>query len=172
MKAKIFFIGFLAITLSVSVLAQGTKDATAVTYEALYDEPYSVNKLFIGFQPLYGEVFATNVNAGFGAEASYYLKDKMDFKAHFRKTYSSSFFDLNRDLALHNSSPGLRVQPQVFTYYELGGTYHFKDFEQEGTTTMVSAGDAGANNFAAFRRVSSDVDRPYVSTRSPCLMSV
>ncbi|HMI65562.1 MAG TPA: hypothetical protein VK517_05975 [Cyclobacteriaceae bacterium] len=137
MKAKIFIIGFLAITLSVAVLAQGTKEVPAVTYESLYDEPYSVNKLFIGFQPLYGEVFATNVNAGFGVEASYYLKDKMDFKAHFRKTYSSSFFDLNRDLALHNSSPGVRVQPQVFTYYELGGTYHFKDFEQEGTTTMV-----------------------------------
>ena len=55
----------------------------------LYDEPYSVNKLFVGFQPFYGEVFATNVNAGFGAEASYYYRDKMDFKAHFRKTYSS-----------------------------------------------------------------------------------
>jgi hypothetical protein len=29
-----------------------------------------------------------------------------------------------------------------------------------------------APNFAALRRVSSDVDRAYVSTRSPCSMSV
>src|SRR5258705_4481983 len=132
MKAYTFFIGLLGITLSGAVLAQGTIDKTAVTFEELYDEPYSVNKLFVGFQPFYGEVFATNVNAGFGAEASYYYKDKMDFKAHFRKTYSSSFFDLNRDLALHNSSPGLKIQPEVFNYFELGGTYHFKDFQQDG----------------------------------------
>jgi hypothetical protein len=138
MKAKLFFIGLLAIlTLPGAVLAQGTKEKTAVTYEELYDEPYSVNKLFIGFQPLYGEVFATNVNAGYGVEASYYYKDKMDLKANFRKTYTSSFFDLNRDLALHNSGPGLKVLPQVFNYYELGGTYHVKDFEQDGKTTMV-----------------------------------
>jgi hypothetical protein len=112
-------------------------DKTAVTFEELYDEPYSINKLFIGFQPLYGEVFATNVNAGFGIEASYYLKDKMDFKAHFRKTYSSAFFDYARNLATQNSSPGVTTQPQVFNYYELGGTYHFKDAEQDGKTTMV-----------------------------------
>src|SRR6185295_3904674 len=108
MKSRTFFIGLLAITLSEAVLAQATKEKTAVTFEELYDEPYSVNKLFIGFQPFYGEVFATNVTAGFGIEASYYHKDKMDFKAHLRKTFSSSFFDLNRDLALHNSSPGLK----------------------------------------------------------------
>ena len=137
MKSRTFFFSLLAITLSEAVLAQGAKEKTAVTFEELYDEPYSVNKLFIGFQPFYGEVFATNVNAGFGAEASYYYKDKMDFKAHLRKTFSSNFFDLNRDLALHNSGPGLRVLPEVFNYYELGGTYHFKDFEEEGKTTMV-----------------------------------
>ncbi|MFN7329410.1 MAG: hypothetical protein ACK5UP_07885, partial [Bacteroidota bacterium] len=53
-------------------LAQDKKEKQAVTYEELYDEPYSVNKLFIGFQPLYGELFATNVNAGYGIEAHYY----------------------------------------------------------------------------------------------------
>ncbi len=138
MKARTFLIGFLALTTSGVVFAQGDKkDKTSVTFEELYDEPYSVNKLFVGFQPFYGEVFATNVNAGFGAEASYYYKDKMDFKAHFRKTYSSSFFDLSRDLAKHTSGPGLKIQPEVFNYYELGGTYHFKDFESEGKTTMV-----------------------------------
>jgi hypothetical protein len=137
MKAKAFYSGLLAILLSGAVFAQGTKDKAAVTFEELYDEPYSINKLFIGFQPFYGEVFATNVNAGFGIEASYYYKDKMDFKGHLRKTYSSSFYDFNRDLALRNSSSGLKVQPEVFNYFELGGTYHFKDAEQDGKTTMV-----------------------------------
>src|SRR5215467_13832857 len=68
--------------------AQTQKEKPAVTYEELYDEPFSINKLFIGFQPLYGELFAANVNAGFGVEASYFYKDKFDVKANFRKTYS------------------------------------------------------------------------------------
>jgi hypothetical protein len=58
------------LTFSVSLFAQNDrKDKTAVTYEEIYDEPYSINKLFIQFQPVYGELFATNVNAGFGIEA-------------------------------------------------------------------------------------------------------
>ncbi len=132
-KMNRFFI-FCLLLASISVAAQD-KDKPAVTYEELYDEPYSVNKLFIGFQPLYGELFATNVNAGFGLEASYYLKDKMDFKAHFRKTYSSSFFDFNRQAALDNSD--VITKPNAFTYFELGGTYHIKDFDESGKTKMV-----------------------------------
>src|SRR5258705_8261772 len=101
--------------------AQTQKEKPAVTFEELYDEPYSINKLFIGFQPLYGELFATNVNAGFGIEATYFHSDKLDFKANFRKTYSSNFFDLNRQAALDNSS--VLDKPQIFNYYELGATY-------------------------------------------------
>jgi hypothetical protein len=132
------FFGFLGLFLVAPVLliAQGDrKDKTAVTYEELYDEPYSVNKLFVGFQPLYGEVFATNVNAGFGIEASYYYKDKANFRAHFRKTYSRQFFDFTRDVALRNSD--VENTPEVFNYYELGGTYHIKDFESSSKTKMV-----------------------------------
>ena len=62
-------------------------------YEELYDEPSSINKLFVGLTPLYGELFVTNVNAGFGLDVQYYLKDKADFHGQFRKTYSSQFFD-------------------------------------------------------------------------------
>ena len=117
------------------LFAQGErKDKTAVTYEEIYDEPYSVNKLFVGFQPLYGELFVANVNAGFGVEAAYYLRDKADFRAHFRKTYSQRFFDFSRDLAEKQSSLENRVE--VFNYFELGGTYHFKDFEESSKTKM------------------------------------
>lgn len=110
------------------------KDKTAVTYEELYDEPYSINKLFVGFQPLYGEVFATNINAGFGFDAQYFLKDKMNFKAHFRKTYSKTFYDFSRDLAQKISDVDNRTE--VYNYYEFGATYHVKDFESSSKTKM------------------------------------
>jgi hypothetical protein len=111
------------------------RDKSAVTFEELYDEPYATNKLFFGFQPLYGEVFATNVNAGFGVEASYYHEDKFDLKLNFRKPYSTSFYDLNRYTAKKNSD--VSNAPSGFGYFEIGGTYHIKDFDQESKTKMV-----------------------------------
>src|SRR5687767_11248820 len=100
-----------------SLFAQGErKDKTAVTYEEIYDEPYSVNKLFVGLTPLYGELFVANVNAGFGLEVAYYLRDKADFRAQFRKTYSERFFDFSRDLASKQSSVDNRAE--VFNYFE------------------------------------------------------
>jgi hypothetical protein len=124
------------------ILAQAQKEKPTVTFEQLYDEPYSINKLFVGFQPLYGEVFATNVNSGFGIEASYYQKDKFDLKASFRKTYSSEFFDYNRNASIKNQNDNpnygaISDKPQVFNYYEIGGTYHIKDFDQDSKTKMV-----------------------------------
>jgi hypothetical protein len=111
------------------------RDMTDVTFEQLYDEPYNVNKFFIGFQPFYGELFATNVNAGFGVDAHYFLKQKADFRAHFRKTYSSSFFDTNRENARQNS--GVDNRAVSFGYFEAGMTWHVKDFEDQGKTKMV-----------------------------------
>jgi hypothetical protein len=110
------------------------RDMTDVTFEQLYDEPYNVQKFFIGFQPFYGEVFATNVNAGFGVDAHYFLKNKADFRAHFRKTYSSAFYDMNRENALRNSEVDNRPTP--FGYFEAGITWHVKDFDEEGKTKM------------------------------------
>jgi hypothetical protein len=135
MNYRFFIIMAAFLTASVSLFAQGErKDKTAVTYEEIYDEPYSVNKLFVGLQPLYAELFATNVNAGFGVEAAYYHKDKLDFKASFRKTYTQQFFDFARDLADKQSS--LDNRAQAFIYFEIGGTYHVKDFEESSKTKM------------------------------------
>lgn len=141
-KNLIQILSFLLLTLPLSLLAQTQKEKPNVTYEQLYDEPYSINKLFVGFQPLYGEVFATNVNAGFGIEASYYQKDKFDIKGHFRKTYSSEFFDYNRNAAIKDQDNYTTVgsisdKPEVFNYFELGGTYHIKDFDQDSKTKMT-----------------------------------
>jgi hypothetical protein len=129
------YLVFLFLLACFSVLAQGErKDKTAITYEEIYDEPYSVNKLFIGFQPMYGELFVTNVNAGFGIEASYYLSDKADFRVMYRKPYSQRFFDFTRDQAENNSDVDNKTIP--FGYLEAGATYHFRDFESSGKTKM------------------------------------
>jgi hypothetical protein len=148
MRKVLILMAFCGVILQ--ALAQNDrKDKTAVTFEELYDEPYSVNKLFIGFQPLYAEAFATNVNAGFGVEGSYFHKEKIDFKLNFRMPYSASFFDQNRYLAKDNEPKYInkngagdivdmvKTKPVNFTYFEIGGTYHIKDFDKASKTKMV-----------------------------------
>lgn len=139
---KPHFLIFLATRATFALLlatsaAFGQTPATqdAVTFEELYDEPYAVNKLFIGFQPLYAEVSPTNTNAGFGIMAQYFYRDKFNIQAQTRMTYGSAFFDLARQAALDNNN--VEIVPQPFQYFELGGTYHFKDFEAEGKTKMT-----------------------------------
>lgn len=136
MKAIRFGLGFTILLLIGHGLAyaQVQEEKAAVVFDELYDEPYAINKLFIGFQPFYGELFATNVNAGYGAEAHYYHKNKFDVKAHFRKSYSSKFYDFNREVALNNSS--VSNTPEIYNYYEIGGTYHIKDFDVSSKTKI------------------------------------
>jgi hypothetical protein len=134
MKTNFFICLAALMAVSATLFAQERKDKTPVTFEEIYDEPYSVNKLFIGFQPLYGDLFVSNVNAGFGIEALYYHLDKLDVKAQFRKSYSSKFFDLAREQATADGD--LDNQMEAFRYIELGGTYHIKDFEQSSKTKM------------------------------------
>lgn len=106
----------------------------AITYEELYDDPYAINKLFIHLQPLYAELFATNISAGFGMAANYYHKDKLDFFGNFRQAYSRSF-DYVRDIAEKNQA--IENRPNGFTYFELGGTYHIKDEESDTETKLI-----------------------------------
>ncbi len=133
MKTQYIFLIVLLFAFGIRATAQDRADKNPVTYEELYDEPYAINKLFVQFQPIYGEIFVTNVNAGFGLEVSYYLKDKMDFRVHTRKAYTQKF-DLTRDIADKNSN--VENLPNVFNYYELGATYHVKDFEESSKTKM------------------------------------
>lgn len=143
---------FSALILGVALISAGAfgqDNKDAVTYEELYDEPYAVNKLFIGFQPIYAELFATNPTAGFGVHGSYYYEDKADFHVQVRLPYAASFFDFNRDLANKNSD--VKIVPQVFTYIELGGTYHIKDVETTGKTKMTLYKDSYKGNKWASR---------------------
>lgn len=129
------FVALLFVMTEVIAQAPAQDDKNAVTYEELYDEPYSVNKLFIGFQPLYAEVSATNTNAGFGAFAQYYHKTKFNIQAQMRMTYGSAFFDYNHQLAKNNSN--VQNLPSLFRYFEIGGTYHIKDSEAASKTKMT-----------------------------------
>jgi hypothetical protein len=137
MKYRYLTVIAACMALSANLFAQGErKDKTPVTYEELYDEPYSVNKLFVGLTPLYGELFVTNVNAGFGLDALFYHKDKANFRAQFRKTYSAQFFDHSRSQALEQDQTSVDNRAEVYTYFEVGGTYHIKDFEESSKTKM------------------------------------
>ncbi|MGC4021932.1 MAG: hypothetical protein QM734_08300 [Cyclobacteriaceae bacterium] len=72
-----------------------------------------------------------------------FKKISFDIKANFRKTYSSDFYDFNRQASLKiqestsNTTAYVSDKPQAFNYYELGGTYHIKDFDQDSKTKMV-----------------------------------
>ena len=138
MKSILFVLSvFTILSLSVELAAQNVnlnKDAKTLTYEELYDTPYDINKLFIHLQPMYGEYFSTNTTVGWGVKAQYYLKDLADFEAHVRAPYSRAF-DLTRDAAFKNSTVDNEARP--FTYYELLGTYHIKDEEQDTETKFI-----------------------------------
>ncbi|HNP20383.1 MAG TPA: hypothetical protein PKL31_18245 [Fulvivirga sp.] len=133
MRKSYIFLVLLLFTAGIAGYSQSRSDKNPVTYEELYDEPYAINKLFVQFQPLYGEMFVTNVNAGFGLEVSYYMADKFDFRVHARKTYAKQF-DLTRDIADKNSN--VDNLPNTYNYYELGATYHVKDFDESSKTKM------------------------------------
>jgi len=136
---KTFLIAICLINVA-AIAQRRSKDDAPVTFEELYDAPYEINKLFVQFQPIYGEMFVANINAGFGMEVNYYLKDKMDFRVAARKTYSKQF-DVSRDLAEKNSiftieRDGITNLPRSYGQLEFGATYHIKDFEKDSETTM------------------------------------
>ncbi len=136
----------------VALLATGSAVAqsknTTITYEEIYDAPYDINKLFVHFQPMYGEVFVTNVNVGFGLEVNYYLKDKFDFRAHARKAYAKST-DFTRNLADKNSE--VSNLPEIYNYYEIGATYHIVDREEDTETKVILYSDRFKGNKWAAR---------------------
>ena len=134
---------FLAISIFTFFYASGevnaqnvnlNTEAKTLTYEELYDTPYDINKLFIQLQPMYGELFSTNITVGWGIKAQYYLKNVADFEAHVRAPYGRSF-DLTRDAAFHNSTVDNEARPYI--YFEVLGTYHIKDEEQDSETKFI-----------------------------------
>ena len=135
LKREIFITGiFLLLISSGPAFSQTNIINKTVTYEEMYDDPYDINKLFFQILPLYGEFFRTNINAGFGIKADYYLKNKADFTVQFRKPYSKKT-DFVRDLASKNND--FENSPRTFYVVEGGGAYHFIDKQVDGKSRFV-----------------------------------
>lgn len=105
-----------------------------VTFEEMYNDPYDINKLFVGITPAYGDIHVTNVTTGFGLDAIYYLKDKMHFKANARMPYFIGS-DFARNAATKNGSdPQSRLRP--YFYAEASVSYHIWDKEQDSESSI------------------------------------
>jgi hypothetical protein len=135
------FVKFLLLTiilgsLSLSAEAQFRRSSAnkTVTYEELYNDPYDINKLFIGLTPLYGDIHVANVTAGFGVDATYYLNDFMHFKANVRMPYFEGS-DFARNAA--NKSDGFDGRSRGFLYTEASASYHIWDKEQESKSMIA-----------------------------------
>lgn len=124
---------FLLILLSVN-FTYG-QDDSAIGYKKNYDDPYDINKLFVAFIPIYGEVAATNMTIGYGFQIDYYHENKFDLSFHTRKSYGERT-DIMRDAAEKNTTNSNSNSPNVYNFLELGGTYHWRDFEEEKTTKV------------------------------------
>lgn len=112
------------------LLVVGESDSTDVTaadtvnWEMIFDDPYSIRKGFIAILPFYGELFATNVTAGFGAHGQYYHDDVFDIHFEYRHSYGGG-----TDVYKHAAEQVGNVDNDVrsFNYFEVGGTYHITD---------------------------------------------
>jgi hypothetical protein len=145
MRSKLIILTALILT-SFLTIAQKSEDDTkksrkpveeekeSVVYEKIYDEPYDVYKLWIKFQPLYFDIFMSNMNAGFGFEAQFIEYEKFDLNLSFRKPYSSST-DVYRKAGELNNDFSNSMKPAFFA--EAGGSYHIYDDVKEGTAKIV-----------------------------------
>ncbi len=130
---RLFFVLVLFFS-STLLLAQENTDAKTFTYEELYDNPYDLSKLFIQVQPVYGEFYSVNINAGFGFEMHYYQNDVFDIGASFRTAYSKTF-ELTRNAADLNGT--VDNEPRAYNYFELIGNYHVVDREEDTQTKFI-----------------------------------
>ncbi len=118
---------FLAMHSSIAQ-SQPTEEEDDPYFEVMYDEPYGIDKFFLKIQPAYADVFTTNVNAGFGLEAQYFLENKWDFRVNFRKTYGRAT-DIAFDVAERTNS--VQNKATAFDLIELGANFHLVDLEFE-----------------------------------------
>lgn len=135
MLLKRFFLSCIFLTvLSTFCLAQNEKTADVLTYEQVNDDPYALNKLFIHIQPVYGELFATNVNVGFGLQVDYQVAKGLGLYANWRHPYARQT-DFTRELAYKNQD---NVDDnKAFNYLEFGGTIHLNDRAEQGKSKII-----------------------------------
>ncbi len=131
-----YFIFCCILFLSFTVRGQ-TRDSInspVVTYEEVLDNPYAINKLWIHLQPLYGELFVTNVNVGFGVQVDYQAGEKLGLTAQWRRAYAKAT-DFAREVAQKNQDNF--DNNKAFNYLQFGGTIHLSDKPKEATSTII-----------------------------------
>lgn len=114
--------------------AQDQASESVLTYEELNDDPYALNRLYIHIQPVYGELFATNVNIGFGLQVDYQIARGLGLTASWRRPYSRET-DFAREVAYKNQDNA--DNNKTFNYLEFGGNIHLSDRDQEGKSKII-----------------------------------
>ena len=114
--------------------AQDEKTADVLTYEGINDDPYAINKLFIHIQPLYAELFVTNVTFGFGLQIDYQVAKGLGLYANWRRPYARQT-DFYREVAYKNQDN--LDNNKTFNYLEVGGTIHLSDGTIDGKSKIV-----------------------------------
>ncbi len=126
------FIAFILLCGNFSSIAQTKKGPGS--FEVLYDEPYSINKLFVHFVPVIADIYLTNPNVSFGFEVNYLPGKKLDYEFSMRTSYGQRF-DVMRDLAETNRTTDNKTIP--FRWLQMGATYHIKDRERDGNAKII-----------------------------------
>ena len=134
MPFKSIFVWCIFLTLQIPICQAQDKDDRVLTYEEINDDPYALNKLYIHIQPVYGELFATNVNLGFGIEVHYQIAKGLALTANWRHPYARQT-DFAREVAYKNQD---NVDDnKAFNYLEFGGSIHLSDQEQQGKSKII-----------------------------------
>ena len=104
-----------------------------IEYEAVTDDPYDLNKMWLHFYPLHGDAFMTNMNAGYGAQARYLTK-KFDLHLQARKAY---YRGLDVSLGIGDRVNDVDNKLLPFLYLEAGGAYHVIDQAAAGEAKII-----------------------------------
>jgi hypothetical protein len=113
---------------------EDTEKEPILTYESVVDNPYEINKLWIHLQPLYAELFVTNVNLGFGVQVDYQIASKLGLTAQWRRAYAQPT-DFAREVA--NKNQDNLDNNKTFNYWQLGGVIHVSDKVEQGKTKII-----------------------------------
>lgn len=133
---RIFSVCFGLVAVFQPVFAQNTSTVSKseIEYETVSDDPYDLHKLWLHLFPMYADGFATNFNVGYGAQADYRLKNKVDFRLHARKTYTKGS-DFSRGIGERSTTVDNKLN--IYKHFEGGATYHLMDKEDAGETKII-----------------------------------
>ena len=147
MRITSFILLLAALVWTPIASAQDDVDLSAPDYSIVTDDPYDLYKLFLHFQPFFGDLGAANVAGGFGVQADYLHHEQFDAYFSFRSSYGKRF-DIARMAALNDAAN--TFTPLPYLAVEIGGTYHIND-ESKQSSTKVTLFDATlkGNSWAA-----------------------